>query len=642
MSKLSVVDNLDLSIEQTLGMMNLSPTSSPKRSAARNYRVRYTSPVMRHERETQNSINRVRYTSPVMRQENQTPVRQGDHNEAVGAAGSINTYSYMSPRPPTQPQAFLRTHSSPCVIDASPRPNNLNRLKDTTNISIHNREESTTTPSPTSVSGATFSPSKNIKGCHKSELTPVISNAARSASVIYSPGQLEEISVPTAGVFKTNRPNNDNTPNSNTMILPRKTSDGAGNRPQVAMRPISPPSLPVHRQAASSMVHTRQSLLVNPNRGGKNNAFVGTSQFRMRSAFPSPSETPGPGQTVQVPVPVPAPRLLSSASPQTYIAYQPSRDESLAGVGVLNEDGNVDSIFLNNHAYRSHNHSADDSHETLDTASSVSVPSIHHATRLMSDSVSNYSYGGGALIGHGQPLTFFGDDDEDDESSYMVVDEDGDEGNNGEEGTTELITVGEMQCAAFLPEEKPSSSRPSSNSRTKQESRYMSPEKEREVYQWLHSLEVDKDNNEYVAEAASSKFLTGKIRMEVDDEYHNSMNMYNAGLMQPAHAHVPLTSTSSLTFEPSDEKKKGRIFFDGTIQYSFDDSESEDESEYTDTSSQRDLASNASSNPESPKSRSRKSTGNKEVMGINVNLYRSKGGKKKPANQMTLRSRATR
>ncbi len=553
-----------------------------------------------------------------MRQENQTPVRQGDHNEGA----SMNTYSYMSPRPPTQPQAFLRTHSSPCVIDASPKPRN--RLKDTTN----NREESTTTPSPTSVSGATFSPSNNIKGCHKSELTPVISNAARSASVIYSPGQLDEISVPTAGVFKTNP--SDST--SNTMILPRKSSDGAEDKPQVAMRPISPPSLPVHRQAASSMVHTRQSLMVNPKRGGKNNAFVGTSQFRMRSAFPSPSETHGK--------PLPH-NMLSSSEPQRYIAYQPSRDESLVGVGVLNEDGNVDSIFLNNHAYRNHNHSADDSHETLDTASSVSVPSIHHATRLMSDSVSSYSYGGGAMIGHGQPLTFLGDDDEDDESSYMMVDEEGAGANNGEEGATELITVGEMQCAAFLPEEKPSASRPTSNVHSKQESRYMSPEKEREVYQWLHSLEVDKDNNEYVAEAASSKFLTGKIQMEVDHDYHNNMNMYNAGLMQPAHTHVPLTSTSSLTFEPSDEKKKGRIFFDGTIQYSFDDSDSEDESEYTDTSSQRDLASNTS-NPESPKSRPRKSNGNKEVMGINVNLYRNKGGKKKPANQMTLRSRATR
>jgi len=46
--------------------------------------------------------------------------------------------------------------------------------------------------------------------------------------------------------------------------------------------------------------------------------------------------------------------------------------------------------------------------------------------------------------------------------------------------------------------------------------RICSPKKAREaarekrVYQWLKTLEVDKDNNDYVAEAASSKFLTGK------------------------------------------------------------------------------------------------------------------------------------
>jgi hypothetical protein len=38
----------------------------------------------------------------------------------------------------------------------------------------------------------------------------------------------------------------------------------------------------------------------------------------------------------------------------------------------------------------------------------------------------------------------------------------------------------------------------------------LTPEKERQVYEWLHSLEVEKDNNDFVAEAASSKFLTGK------------------------------------------------------------------------------------------------------------------------------------
>lgn len=35
--------------------------------------------------------------------------------------------------------------------------------------------------------------------------------------------------------------------------------------------------------------------------------------------------------------------------------------------------------------------------------------------------------------------------------------------------------------------------------------------KEKQVYEWLRTLEVDRDNNEFVAEAASSKFLTGKL-----------------------------------------------------------------------------------------------------------------------------------
>jgi len=34
--------------------------------------------------------------------------------------------------------------------------------------------------------------------------------------------------------------------------------------------------------------------------------------------------------------------------------------------------------------------------------------------------------------------------------------------------------------------------------------------RDKQVYEWLKTLELDKDNNDYFAEAASSKFLTGK------------------------------------------------------------------------------------------------------------------------------------
>jgi hypothetical protein len=36
----------------------------------------------------------------------------------------------------------------------------------------------------------------------------------------------------------------------------------------------------------------------------------------------------------------------------------------------------------------------------------------------------------------------------------------------------------------------------------------------KQFYEWLHMLEVDHKNNKYVAEAASSKFLTGKLNNE--------------------------------------------------------------------------------------------------------------------------------
>jgi hypothetical protein len=42
----------------------------------------------------------------------------------------------------------------------------------------------------------------------------------------------------------------------------------------------------------------------------------------------------------------------------------------------------------------------------------------------------------------------------------------------------------------------------------------LSSNKEKQFYEWLHMMEVDKDNNEYVAEAVLSKFLTGKLNNE--------------------------------------------------------------------------------------------------------------------------------
>ena len=56
--------------------------------------------------------------------------------------------------------------------------------------------------------------------------------------------------------------------------------------------------------------------------------------------------------------------------------------------------------------------------------------------------------------------------------------------------------------------------------------RHMSPQKEEEVYQWLRTLEVDKDNNDYFAEAASSKFLTGNMNNNISDRFYIREQQY--------------------------------------------------------------------------------------------------------------------
>lgn len=56
-----------------------------------------------------------------------------------------------------------------------------------------------------------------------------------------------------------------------------------------------------------------------------------------------------------------------------------------------------------------------------------------------------------------------------------------------------------------------SSAQQEGRTRKKNHQKHLSSKKEKQVYAWLKTLEVDRDNNEYVAEAASSKFLTGKM-----------------------------------------------------------------------------------------------------------------------------------
>lgn len=567
--------------------MNLSPTSSPRRGMP------------------EPSISNSRKGAPPLpsRIDNQTPVR---HQAQIPSA------SYMSPRPPSQPRPFLRTHSSPSVIDASPK------LKD----AKLERRDSNITPSPTSVSGATFSP--RINGNHKSELTPVTSNARRLVSVLYSDdsqNNLEQISVPDSRGFKRpsidlKSPNIPSTLDSNMIIRPRKDVNSVlvdrnnGQSLPMDLRPISPPSWPIRRTFTSGAEVGTVERYSSPykrnsspylRQSGATDERCSSPYKRYSSPYlrQSPSVNSGSqniflDRSNQVEE-EPCATGQTSSPRKTMSPYQPSLDERLADIGV--ERNHSDSIFLNPH----HHNSVDHSHETIDTASSASVPSIHLATNLRSETL--------------DCLTFYSM-----EEDTVTMDEDTSmDGIQPEAANANLFLGG----VAFLPASKEKNSSRAS-SRVNDVSRYMTPEKEREVYEWLHSLEVDKDNNEYVAEAASSKFLTGKmdgLQMEnsdIDMEMNHDVYFHEAALLQPSY---DVARTNSLTFEPA----------------SYVEPRVEAKKPQTKPQSPRPAKKQVAV---APAARSR---GNKEVMGINVNLYgRKHADVKKPASRVMLRSRAAR
>lgn len=568
--------------------MNLSPTSSPRRGML--------------EPSTSNSRNGA---PPIpSRIDNQTPVR---HQAQISSA------SYMSPRPPSQPRPFLRTHSSPSVIDASPK------LKD----AKLERRDSNITPSPTSVSGAAFSP--RINGKHKSELTPVTSNARKLVSVLYSDGSqnnLEKISVPDSRVFKTSgvdleSSNIESTLDLNMTIRPRKdvnsilVDKNTSQSVPMHLRPISPPSWPIHRTSTSGAEVGTDERYSSPykrysspflRQSGHTDERYSSPYKRYSSPYlrQSPAANSG-SQNIFLDRgnhagEEPCASGQTSSPRKNIPPYQPSLDERLAGIGM--ERNHVDSIFLNPH----HHNSVDHSHETIDTASSASVPSIHLATNLRSETLDS--------------LTFHSM-----EEDTVTMGEDISMDDAQPEAANANLFLGGV---AFQPASKEKTSRASS--RVNDVSRYMTPEKEREVYEWLHSLEVDKDNNEYVAEAASSKFLTGKmdcLQMEnsnIDMEMDHDLYFHEAALLQPSY---DVARTNSLTFEPA----------------SYVEPHVEAKKPQTKPQSPRPAKKQAAAAP-APAARPR---GNKEVMGINVNLYGHKHADvKKPASRVMLRSRATR
>jgi len=186
--------------------------------------------------------------------------------------------------------------------------------------------------------------------------------------------------------------------------------------------------------------------------------------------------------------------------------YQPSRNSSLASFGVVSDE--LDDIFLPMRRHRSSkskssklrrsNGFGDSDDEDVDdsftqvsdsqsSTSFTSFPSIRLGVRIRSSTQDSVTTVEGCS-------TF------DDEDSLVFQHQDGSLylGAGG--------SVGGGRGGAASAEKK-----------KKNHGRRLSSHEEKQVYDWLRGLEVDKDNNEYVAEAASSKFLTGK--MNNIDEY---------------------------------------------------------------------------------------------------------------------------
>lgn len=213
-----------------------------------------------------------------------------------------------------------------------------------------------------------------------------------------------------------------------------------------------------------------------------------------------------------------------SPAESLFVPYQPSRDSSLASFGVVPDD-DLDDIFLplrttnkfrrsskdkvvfvgaerggfgvNNVQSKLHRsgplHGNDDDcveeeeedcfTHISDSQSSISIPSIRLGARILSSTQDSSNTTEGAEEGRSYSASTF-DEDEDCDSRLG-------------------LNLGSHHHHSFAQQE--------GRMRKKNHHKHLSSKKEKQVYAWLKTLEVDRDNNEYVAEAASSKFLTGKM-----------------------------------------------------------------------------------------------------------------------------------
>lgn len=287
------------------------------------------------------------------------------------------------------------------------------------------------------------------KSLAKQELTPVTSNVARTLFINDKQDQLtSDRSMPPAYMANQKPP----------KAIPSEDSA----RRMLSLRPISPPIF--QREISPNSADIRSCL-------------------SSRSASPASERCESP-LAFTIPIDRSCHSLLTAEynlrasfasspykSPQKSMPYQPSRDDDLVHFGVQGES--AQSIFLQPRGLLR----GDILDESFSFDEETSIPSIRLAHRLSTQE--SYSTRGSS----------FSFEEEEDDVYQDVTHLDHNAG-------------GKVRCFSC-----PQPTRPSNSVH---KSRLLTPEKERQVYEWLHSLEVEKDNNDFVAEAASSKFLTGK------------------------------------------------------------------------------------------------------------------------------------
>lgn len=394
-------DELLRTVEANMAHISLSPTISPTRRSSQIFeapRSRHTTPLAENRRLNSFSLEQNAYLSPV-----------------------------TSPR-----YQITRTHSSPCVLDASPKAKNGKFNEPSPNcVLLGNNFENSR------------SPMLHQRLADNTPLTPVFSNVSQTSQIIRA---------------------SQNISNDNHMISPRRNTPADMQILQDHLGPIRP-----NRNQSRPLSNSEHSI-DEQLRLHRSNTHLSSSAFNP------------PNYGTQ----------------DNYEQYQPTNNR-MGSVGIVS--GDAQSILRNSDDTRRSGQQTSEIHDMDDD--NASIPSLHLATRIQDSTFDSFG------------TTISAEDDMDSvmetETNVLGAEEWG--------CFPDFSMVRSLSPTQFIGQQPAIGAQPVATThvqRTEEprRSRAMSPEKEREVFDWLHSLEVDKDNNEYVAEAASSKFLTGKINME--------------------------------------------------------------------------------------------------------------------------------